>query len=252
MSNRLRSLLRNWGLLIVGPRGLVALFKIPGFCVDYFSYRRLEHRRSLHLYDSYPCLFDITAKTPFDPHYFYQGAWLARRLFEMRPSTHVDVGSSVLMISVVSAIVPTLFVDYRPLQVNLPGLTSIPGDITRLPFDDGSVTSLSCFHVIEHIGLGRYGDALNALGSENALRELSRVSAPGARLYLSVPVGRERVCFNAHRVFEPNTILNILDSFKLMNFALIDDNGNFLDHAMLEQANKLEYGCGMFELVKKI
>ena len=38
---------------------------------------------------------------------------------------------------------------------------------------DNSVDSLSCMHVIEHIGLGRYGDPINAKGDELAAGELT-------------------------------------------------------------------------------
>lgn len=115
-----------------------------------------------------------------------------------------------MMISVLSANVKTIFVDYRPLRARLSNLVPLGGDIIRLPFRTGSVTSLSCLHVLEHVGLGRYGDPINPDGSRLAARELQRVLKPGGTLFLSVPVGRERVCFNAHRVFSSNTLQRVL------------------------------------------
>ena len=119
-----------------------------------------------------------------------------------------------------------------------------------MPFADGSVRSLSSLHVIEHIGLGRYGDRLDPEGWRSALGELARVLAPGGRLYLSTPVGRERVCFNAHRVFSPMTIVGALTGLKVERFALVDDAGNYVDNAELNRADKMNYGCGMFCLSK--
>jgi SAM-dependent methyltransferase len=152
----------------------------------------------------------------------------------------------------VSALVPTLFVDYRPLQVRLPGLECIAGDACRLPFSDGSVASLSCLHVIEHIGLGRYGDPIDPEGSAKAARELARVLAPGGRLYLSAPVGRARVCFNAHRVFDPQALPPMFPGLGLRraSFSYVDDAGAFHRGVEPAAAASNAYGCGMYVLVK--
>jgi len=193
---------------------------------------------------------DRVQYTPFDPHYFYQAAWIARELAKANPPLHVDIGSSVGLVSVLSAAVLTFFVDYRPLRTQLSGLTTVAGDITKLPFADGSISSLSSLHVIEHVGLGRYGDPLDPSGWLTALRELVRVLAPHGRLYLSTPVGRERVCFNAHRVFATSTILNAAPELKLDSFAFVDDTGKFDNTADLSKAANLAYGCGMFAFIK--
>ena len=197
--------------------------------------------------DSYPCLLDQVIETPFDPHYFYQGAWLARRLAEFKPALHVDIGSSVLTMSVLSGAHPTVFVDVRPLKVTLSRFASIAGDATRLPFHDASVASLSCLHVIEHVGLGRYGDRLDPEGSRITFKELTRVLAKGGKLYLTLPVGRQRTCFNAHRIFSPRTILAWGEGLALDRFALVPDDGDFVDPAKVDAAEALDYGCGMFE-----
>src|SRR4051812_43996008 len=197
---RTASLLRNWVLAFLTPRPLVGALYLPRYLSHWRAYSRRAGKRAARFADSYPCLGDWTSATPFDAHYFYQGAWLARRLAARRPTEHVDVGSSALMLSVLSATTPVRHFDFRPLQAALPGLQCAAGDILALPLAAGSVASLSCLHVIEHIGLGRYGDPIDPEGSARAARELARVLAPGGRLYLSVPVGRERTCFNAHRV----------------------------------------------------
>jgi SAM-dependent methyltransferase len=163
---------------------------------------------------------------------------------------HVDVGSSVVATGVMSAFVPTLFVDFRPLLAHLPDLNSVAADITRLPFADGSVQSLSSLHVIEHIGLGRYGDRIDPDGWRSGLSELARVLAPGGRLYLSTPVGRDRVCFNAHRVFSPTAIVGALPGLKLERFAMVDDDGRRKDNVALTGADAMSYGCGMFRFSK--
>jgi SAM-dependent methyltransferase len=246
----MKQLARQWVLPFLDPRKIASFARLPTFFAELRRFRRMQPQSPVRMRDLYPCLEDRVGTTPFDPHYFYQAAWLARRLAESRPAVHHDVGSSVTMLSVLSAHQPVVFLDYRPLQTSLSGLTCLAGSITALPFADASIDSISCLHVIEHIGLGRYGDPLDPLGSRHACVELSRVLRPGGRMYLSVPVGRERICFNAHRVFDPATIVAQLPELKLLQFSLVDDAHTFHPDVAMVRAAGLDYGCGMFEFTR--
>ena len=248
---RFKAIARSWTLAFIFPRPLVGAFYLPRFASHFLKYVRMPGAQRLRFVDVQPCLGDWTSHTPFDAHYFYQGAWLARRIRSAAIAKHVDIGSSALTMSVLSAHVDTTFVDYRPLRADLPGLTCMAGDICGLPFPDNSLPSVSCLHVIEHIGLGRYGDPLNPLGSEIAARELQRVITVDGYLFLSLPVGRERVCFNAHRVHSPSSVLSMFQQMHLIEFSCIDDGGHYLENQALEVAAHFDYGCGFFLLRKK-
>lgn len=247
---RFRTLLRHCVVALLYPRPVIGLLYLPRFFGDWIKYARSAPDTKIRLMDLQPCLGDWSTHTPFDAHYFYQGAWLARRLRNSNIDRHVDIGSSVLTMSVLSAHVETTFVDYRPLKASLPGLTSIAGNILDLPFADGSVNSLSCLHVIEHIGLGRYGDPIDSQGSVKAALELQRIVNSGGKLFLSLPIGRERVCFNAHRVHAPASVLKMFSQMKLVEFSYVDDDGLYHEAKSVEAAAHLEYGCGLFHFDK--
>lgn len=247
---RLKYFVRNWVMALTYPRPLVGLLYIPKFIWHWIKYAKLPGAQKIRVFDLQPCLHDWSTHTPFDSHYFYQGAWLARRLVSTKVVKHVDIGSSVLTISVLSAHVETVFVDYRPLKVSLPGLTSMAGNILALSFADNSIASLSCLHVIEHIGLGRYGDPLDPLGSVKAALELQRVVSLNGNLFLSLPIGRERICFNGHRVHSPISVLKMFPNMKQVEFSYVDDAGLFHESKSVEEAVGLEYGCGMFHFRK--
>lgn len=245
---------KNWVGAFADWRKVLSLAFLPRYLREFAAFRSQAKRAGqwpVRVSDTFPCLSDRLPTTPFDPHYLYQGAWIARRLADRKPSRHYDIGSSVLTMSVLSAHVDMVFVDYRPLIVHQPGLSSVAADITRLPFADNSLDSLSCLHVIEHIGLGRYGDPLDLDGAHKGIRELQRVLKPGGRLYLSTPVGDERVCFNAHRVFAPATIVEWLPDLELAEFSYVSDKGLLHAGATLKDAAELSYGCGLFEFVRK-
>jgi SAM-dependent methyltransferase len=206
----------TWISAFIDPfRTVRAIRAIPSFARDYLAYRRSPDAEPLALGDMVPALHERLQTHEVDAHYFYVNAWAARRVVADRPTLHVDIASQVVLPSLLGASLPVVFVDYRPLKVHVSNLLSVAGDILHLPFREDSITSLSCLHVAEHIGLGRYGDPIDPSGTLKAAAELARVLAPGGTLLFAVPVGRERVAFNAHRVHEPATICRYFGSLRL-------------------------------------
>jgi hypothetical protein len=115
---------------------------------------------------------------------------------------------------------------------------------------DHSVESLSSLHAVEHFGLGRYGDHIDPRGCFRAMQSLARVLRVGGTLYFSVPIGRERLEFNAHRIFSPATILDSFRGLTLKSFAAVDDDGLLDPHATPEGYSAARYACGLFEFSK--
>ncbi|TMA33750.1 MAG: DUF268 domain-containing protein [Deltaproteobacteria bacterium] len=198
--------------------------------------------------DRLPRLGEDTPTTGFDRHYVYHPAWAARILHKLGPRVHVDIGSSLFFVSVLSAFVRTEAYDYRPAEVRLDGLRTGSADLTALHFADRSIESLSCMHVVEHIGLGRYGDRLDPNGDLKATSELQRVLAPEGSLLLVVPVGRPQLRFNGHRIYSYDQIVTSFAELELTEFALIPELGpeGWIAGATPHQVAAQEYGCGCF------
>jgi SAM-dependent methyltransferase len=230
------------GRLLNSPRGYLR------FARDLRRYRRLGGPAPLR--DLYPQLHDRLAKSAYDTHYFHQDIWAARHVARFAPERHVDVGSRVDLVGFLTAITRVTFVDIRPLDAELEDFQSIAGSVLAMPFADASVPSLSCLHVAEHIGLGRYGDPLDADGTKKAAAELARILAPGGQLLFSGPVGTPRTCFNAHRIHAPQEIVAMFGDLALTQFGGIDDTGRYEVPRALDDLAGERYACGLFRFTR--
>lgn len=222
------------------------LFSYPRYIREWWQYKQRPGAEPMLLCDALPQLHDRTSKTDIDVHYFYANGWAMRRIVSQQPSNHVDIGSQTMFVNLLSAVLPVTFVDYRPLVARMEGLTNRGGDILNLPFEDNSIESLSCLHVAEHIGLGRYGDPLNPSGTRQACAELHRILAPGGHLYFALPVGKQRVCFNAHRIHAAKTIIEYFSGLDLVEFSGVHDDGRYVEQVDVKEFIDSQYACGMF------
>jgi SAM-dependent methyltransferase len=205
-------------------------------------------------YFRWAILHEDTATTGYDTHYVYHVAWALRKIAAVKPRKHIDFSSSVNFCSTVSAICETEFYDFRPASIFLDGLTCLKADLTALEMATDSLESVSCMHVVEHVGLARYGDPLDANGDLKAISELKRVVRPGGLLYFVVPTGVPGVYFNAHRVYAAQSILGYFeDQFDLQEFYFIPgplESPPLLNPTLSETRN-YEYGCGCYLFRKR-
>jgi SAM-dependent methyltransferase len=210
------------------------------------SYRRYKQLAPLHeqplLKYLYPCLGDDTEQTPIEPIYFYQDAWAFEKIVKQHPAFHVDVGSHHKFVALLSKVVKVIEVDIRPWSLSLDTLEFIRGSVLTLPFKDASVPSLSSLCVIEHIGLGRYGDPLDPYGSEKAIQELKRVVQPGGDLYISIPLDDEnRIYFNAHRAFREEYLIMLFEPFQVIE-------SRYIYNRTFGEQRKPGFGIGCYHL----
>jgi SAM-dependent methyltransferase len=238
-------------------RCAASLLALPSFVHDWRGYRAQARARGEEApagANLWPILADrVEPGGTASGHYFHQDLWAARRVFSASPRAHLDVGSRVDgFVAHLLTFRAVTVVDIRPLGSTVPGLTFVQADATSLDgIPDGTYPSVSSLHVIEHVGLGRYGDQLHPDGWRDALSALQRVLAPAGRLYLGVPIGAERVMFNAHRIFAPQTVITAVSDCDLVEFSAVDDRGEFVPDADPRDFDEADYSCGLFEFQRR-
>ena len=252
--------------VIPNPRPLLRSLKHPArfsrLLHDMKAYNSLNTRPEFHasLKNLYPCLYDWDDNAGSLSYYFWQDLWAARKIFQLRPSEHYDIGSRVDgFIAHVLPFMPVTMIDIRPLPQKVEGLKFIQADATNLDgIADGSIMSLSSLCAPEHFGLGRYGDPVNPEACFKAMKSMQRVLAHGGHLYIAVPVGDESgVAFNAHRFFTPEIVAETMNELQLADFSVIG-RGEYLEHITLEEFHAQKFGVsysgsidGLFEFVKE-
>ena len=228
---------------------------LPTYIRDALSYTRQCSSPAFHirLSDCYPILNERTQNAgTLDGAYFYQDLWAARKIFRRKPEKHVDIGSRTDgFVAHLLTFMPVTVIDIRASESQVSGLTFIQDDATKLrSIEDQSIDSLSSLHAAEHFGLGRYSDPVDPNSCFQFMDSLQRVLRPGGRLYFSVPIGRERVEFNAHRVFATSTIIGRFRQLELVSCSFVDDAGRFHEDFDPMRVFDTEYGCGLFEFTK--
>lgn len=221
----------------------------------YFSLVASSQSRSLFKQGhNFPCYSDHRNTAGELPkHYFQQDLHVARQIFLANPTRHIDVGSRIDgFVAHVAAFRQIEVIDIRPmgdinenikfLQLDIMDTVNVPQEICD---------SLSCLHTIEHIGLGRYGDAINPDGWLTAVDNLLAMLRPGGILYISAPIGEGSIEFDAHRLFSlPDLLKAVSQRASITEVAVIGDDDRFMPstdcHAyVIHGENKVEYGCAI-------
>lgn len=191
-------------------------------------------------------------------HYFHQDLWVASLIHQQAPARHVDIGSRIDgFVAHVASFREIEVLDIRQVESHWPNIVFKQADLMNEDgFEADYTDSVSSLHAIEHFGLGRYGDPIDAFGYLKAIHHIHRMLKPGGVFYFSVPIGPQRIVFNAHRVFSVKYILEIMEGrFTVSGFSFVDDAGDFHPDVALTASEVMnnfgcQYGCGIFVLKK--
>lgn len=229
---------------------------IPRYVAGWLQFRRGFEGQIKFL----PCLHDWYEEGGSTQNeYFLQDLHVARQIHRAHPRRHVDIGSRVDgFVAHVASFREIEIFDIRPISLKIPGAVFRQADLmSPTHLFNAYCDSLSCLHALEHFGLGRYGDPIDPNGSTLGLINMARILQPGGLFYLSVPIGKERVEFNAHRVFNPLSLIQLAADHGLVltEFASIGPAQTLVPaaHLMHEigELAKLDYALGLFTFVKQ-
>ena len=240
----------------IDPRAaLRSLRGLPRYVRDLFHFRS-NYSGRLELM---PCLHDWyeeggTTKS----EYFWQDLLVARMIFGAKPEKHVDIGSRMDgFVAHVASFREIEVFDIRPITTQIPGVIFKQANLMMPTKEIGNYCdSLSCLHVLEHFGLGRYGDPIDPKGYERGLVNMANLLKKNGVFYLSVPIGIDRVEFNANHVFDPRVIVNLAmeNSLRLSALTVIQQGGRVevltLDEMQLTDLASQRYALGIFTFVK--
>ena len=191
-------------------------------------------------------------------HYFHQDLLVAQRIFQLKPIIHLDIGSRVDgFVAHVASYRRIEVLDLRPTIVKVENISFKTADIMKM--DNKLLNycdSLSCLHAIEHFGLGRYNDPIKFDGYLDGLDSMHKILKRGGKFFLSVPIGIQRVEFNAHRVFSVRYLLRLFkDKYTIDYFSFVDDKGDLHKNIDMKRGDidknfDCHYGCAIFEMTK--
>jgi SAM-dependent methyltransferase len=122
------------------------------------------------------------------------------------PGTTLDFGADIGFLSLAAAQRghDVIALDREPsaLDYEHERVTHVQGDILKRPLADRRFDQIVNCSSVEHVGLaGRYGSFEAADGDIDGMAILRELLAPGGRMILTVPVGRDRVCPPLHRIY---------------------------------------------------
>lgn len=230
---------------------------------DYKKFIALNNgNNEFELNDNFPCVKDKflqSGEAGSAGHYFFQDIYVAQEIYRNNPEKHVDIGSRIDgFIAHVSVFREIEVFDIRPQTGNMKNVVFKQADLTLVDKKyENYCDSISCLHTIEHFGLGRYGDNIDPSGHIKGFSAIGKILKSNGIFYFSVPMGPNRIEFNAHRIFSAEYLINWVSAeYIIEKFTYIDDNNQLHENAELNNDGiknnfGCNHGCAIFVLRKK-
>lgn len=239
--------------------GEFGLIEESFFQNDIKRYCELNTRNSFAIQEKYmwPIIYEKFAMAGNLGNYFWQDLWAARLIINSGVKEHFDIGSRIdgFIAHLLAAGISVTVIDVRKFPAEVESLYTIVDDATSLhQISDESTQSMSALCSLEHFGLGRYGDPIDPEACFKCFDNIQRKLKKGGRLYISVPIGMERVEFNAHRIFYADTVVKSFSLLSLEEFSCAAEGKieyNVDIHKYDEDLHNGNYRYGLFAFVKK-
>lgn len=225
---------------------------------DLRIYEKLNSRESFAVdkENLYPIIREKYARAGTVNNYFWQDLWAAKIIYKSGIKSHFDIGSRIdgFIAHLLSMDIHVTLIDVRDFPEKVEGLRTVTDDATYLRMvPENSVASMSALCSLEHFGLGRYGDPVDPEACFQCFEEIQKRLISGGNLYISVPIGRERTEFNAHRVFYPSTIIDCFSGMNLKEFSCTAGGKIEFDvdiHKYDNDEHSGDYRYGLFHFIK--
>lgn len=255
--NLYRSKLRQLSIILntfgINLRSIFFLKNIFKYCFHFFSFLSKNGR----INNIYPFLEFNTIFKEHENQFFHADLLISKKVFNNNPKNHLDIGSRI------DGLVGQLSIFRKVDALNLQKINIFPHkninliqkDILQIKNNEfKKYQSISSVGVLGHIGLGRYGDKIDPAGHLKAINIICNylIKKKGI-IYLMVPVGKESVHFNSHRVFDTKKLIKIFHQNKciLKEFHLINDEGKLKLNFNKEKTRKVGFCGGIFIFEKK-
>lgn len=225
---------------------------------DLKKYQELNNRENFAIQERYkwPILYDKYACAGTIGNYFWQDLWAAKKIIKSGIKQHFDIGSRLdgFIAHLLAAEIDVTMIDVREFPGEVENLYTIVDDATTLhQIPDESIESMSALCSLEHFGLGRYGDVIDPEACFKCFVNIQKKLKKGGHLYISLPIGKERVEFNAHRVFYPSTVIDCFSELTLQEFSCTAEGKIEYDvdiHKYDNDSYHGDYRYGLFKFYK--
>jgi SAM-dependent methyltransferase len=255
----IHAILKSFGINLI--TFFYAIKGIPFYLYDFMRFIKQRGKDPIfNKWRMFPVLSEKFSESgTMKGHYFHQDLYVASKIFINNPVRHVDIGSRTDgFVAHVAVFREIEIIDIREQKSLVNNVIFRQADLMKLPENMiNYCDSISALHSIEHFGLGRYGDPIDYNGYLKAIDNISKMLKQNGKFYFSVPIGHQRIEFNAHRIFSVQYLLTLLsDKFYLNSFSYVNDSGDFFENVELVNSEVeadfgCYFGCGIFEFTKK-